>query len=111
MFYLCTSLTDINFSNVKTLNLTDMEGMFGGCASLTSIDLSSFESQNVIDLGLIFDNSPNLTYVDISSFICKTDNFYGQNPYLPDFGTIKVSNGCINQTKEYFPPNWSIIIK
>ena len=111
MFYLCPSLTDINFSNVKTLNLTDMEGMFGGCTSLTSIDLSSFESLNVINLGLIFDDCPNLIYVDISSFICKTDNFYGQNPYFPDFGTIKISIGCINQTKEYFPPNWSIIIQ
>ena len=46
MIFWCFPLTDINFSNAKILNLTDMEGMFYGCTSLTSIDLSSFEIKN-----------------------------------------------------------------
>jgi len=86
---LFSSLTDINFSNVKALNLTYMIGMFYRYASLTSIDLSSFDTKNVINLGPIFDNFPNLTYIDISSFNCSSDYFYEIFSGLPNFGTIK----------------------
>ena len=43
--YWCTSLTFANFSNSKILQLKRATGMFDNCHSLTSLDFSSFNNQ------------------------------------------------------------------
>ena len=54
MFYNCRSLTNLNLSNWKTNNVTDMNCMFDGCSSLTKLDLSHFITDNVTDMLWMF---------------------------------------------------------
>ena len=111
LFYLCTSLTYINFSNVKTFNLTINTGMLDHCISLTSIDLSSLYTNKPIDISEIFyDNCPNLSYIDISSFKCINGSSYEMFSYLPDFGIIKVNKNCSNEIEKSIPTNWTLVI-
>ena len=42
MFYGCSYLEDINFSNFNTNNVTNMREMFDGNKSLAYIDISNF---------------------------------------------------------------------
>jgi len=42
MFYECTSLSSLNFSNFDSSNVKAMEGMFYDCTSLSSLNLSNF---------------------------------------------------------------------
>ena len=41
MFYLCSSLKELNLSNFNTNNVTDMNGMFSGCSSLNELNLNN----------------------------------------------------------------------
>ena len=47
MFYDCSSLKELNFSNFNTSNVTNMSAMFFGCLSLEKLDLSKFNTINV----------------------------------------------------------------
>lgn len=67
MFYQKRSLTNIEFNNVDTSNVTDMGDMFYNCQDLTSLDLSSFTS-NVTDMSYMFYCCSKLTSLDLSSF-------------------------------------------
>ena len=44
MFYDCSSLISLNFSNFKTDNIADAYCMFNNCHSLISLDLSNFKT-------------------------------------------------------------------
>lgn len=68
MFYQKRSLTNIEFNNVDTSNVTDMGDMFYNCQDLTSLDLSSFDTSNVTDMNCMFYECPKLTSLDLSSF-------------------------------------------
>ena len=54
MFEYCISLTNIDLSNLNTLNVKSMNNMFEGCGFLTNLDLSNFNTENVIDMGNMF---------------------------------------------------------
>ena len=81
-FYGLQNLSSITgISNLKTDNVTDMQGMFAGCSHLTSLDLKEFKTDNVTDMSRMFDGC-GLTSLDLTGF--KTDNvtnmhgmFYG----------------------------------
>ena len=47
MFYGCSSLKEIKFSNFKTDNVTNMGFMFHGCSSLEELNLSNFNTNKV----------------------------------------------------------------
>ena len=70
MFYQKRSLTNIEFNNVDTSNVTDMGDMFYNCQDLTSLDLSSFDTSNVTNMRNMFFawGRPELTSLDLSSF-------------------------------------------
>ena len=68
MFFLCNSLIDINFSNFKFENVTNMYCMFGGCSSLESINFSNINTQNVTNISYLFSGCTSLTNIDLSSF-------------------------------------------
>ena len=70
MFYQKMSLTNIEFNNVDTSNVTDMGDMFYNCQDLTSLDLSSFDTSNVTNMRKMFFawGRPELTSLDLSSF-------------------------------------------
>ena len=56
MFAECYSLTSLNLSNFKTINVKDMSYMFYICSSLMSLNLSNFNIINVKDMNNIFLN-------------------------------------------------------
>lgn len=77
MFYQKRSLTNIEFNNVDTSNVTDMNAMFYECPKLTSLDLSSFDTSKVTDMTWMFADCSNLTSVNLSSFTSNvTDMSY-----------------------------------
>ena len=47
MFYQCTSLKSINFDNFNTAKVTNMTNMFANCTSLISLDVSGFNTGKV----------------------------------------------------------------
>ena len=50
MFYLCSSLQEINFSNFNTNNVTNMWGMFYKCSSMKELNISNFNINNVTNI-------------------------------------------------------------
>ena len=54
MFCWCDKLTNIDLSNFKTNNVTNMGWMFYRCSSLTNIDLSNFNTNNVTNMDGMF---------------------------------------------------------
>ena len=68
-FYSFSNLTTVrNTENLKTDNVTTMEGMFGYCSSLTSLDLSSWNTSNVTDTYAMFMQCTGLKTLDLSGF-------------------------------------------
>ena len=68
MFYGCKSLKNIDLSNFKTKNISNMGHMFDGCESLTNIDLSHINTQKVTIMEGMFSGCKSLTNVDLSNF-------------------------------------------
>ena len=68
MFSDCSSLTSLDVSGFNTTNVTDMDGMFSGCSSLTSLDVSGFNTTNVTDMTSMFAGCSGLTSLDVSRF-------------------------------------------
>ena len=79
----CTSLSDITgIENLKTDNVTRMDGMFEGCSSLTSLDLRYFNTVKVTDMMSMFSGCSSLKYINFGSNF-KTDNVtYMTNMFL-----------------------------
>ena len=50
MFYGCFSLKELNLSNFKASNATNMNSMFYGCSKLKELNLSNFNTNNVNDM-------------------------------------------------------------
>ena len=63
MFLDCSSLVNLDITNLNTANVRDMSGMFYGCSSLTTIDLSNFDMTNVTDTRWMFKDCSNLTTI------------------------------------------------
>ena len=68
MFFDCSSLKEIYFTNFNTDNITDMSFMFHGCQSLKELDLSCFNTENVTNMRNMFNNCKILEEINLSSF-------------------------------------------
>ena len=68
MFFMCGSLTTIDFSGFDTSNVTDMEQMFYDCQSLTTLDLRSFFGKSLEYHAGIFSGTSCKILVDPSKF-------------------------------------------
>lgn len=69
LFACYRNLTKINFNNCfYTDQVTDMSYMFGGCSSLTNLNLSDLDTSKVMDMSCMFDGCSNLTYLDLNGF-------------------------------------------
>ena len=68
MFFKCTSLTSLNITNFNTSQVTDMSGMIQCCHLLTSLDLSNFDTSNVLSINAMFQEDFSLTSLNISNF-------------------------------------------
>ena len=50
----CTSLIELNLSNLKTDNVTDMCSLFANCYALKIIDIPNFNTTKVSDMSCMF---------------------------------------------------------
>ncbi|MGF1919199.1 MucBP domain-containing protein [Enterococcus faecalis] len=83
MFYMCTSLRQLDLSNFNTTNVTNMSGMFKNCNELRSVNVSSFNTANVRWMVEMFRNCYNLERLDISGFYVNQNiNNYDKMLYL-----------------------------
>lgn len=84
-FFNCTKLTSINFENVDTSNVHNMQRTFAECLSLTNLNLNNFDTSNVTDMLAMFGGCEKLTTLDLSSF--NTSNVtYMQSMFLFCYG-------------------------
>ena len=68
MFHGCNNLTSINFSNVNTTLVKDINNVFYDCKSLKSLDLSKLDLSNVIDFRKMFNGCENLEYINFINY-------------------------------------------
>ena len=64
MFYSCTSLISINFDNFITSNVVDMNNMFCQCMALPSLNLSGFDTSMVENMDSMFSICSVLSSLD-----------------------------------------------
>ena len=68
MFRRCYDITEFDFSNFETSEVTTMWCMFLYCSSLTSLNLSNFITSKVTNMGFIFKGCINLEYINLQNF-------------------------------------------
>ena len=68
LFFDCSFITEIDFSNFDTSEVTNMCGIFSGCSSLTSLNLSNFNTSLVTDMSSMFSRCSSLTSLNLSNF-------------------------------------------
>ena len=68
MFRGCSSLTSINLNNINTKLVKTMSWMFSGCVNLTSINLPNLRALNLIRIDYMFYNCKNLKILNLSNF-------------------------------------------
>jgi surface protein len=56
MFFCCSTLISLNFSNFDTSDITNMKKMFYNCISLQNLNLSNFNTTNVTDMKNLFND-------------------------------------------------------
>ena len=77
LFYDCTAINEINFTNFFASDIAKMNSMFKGCTSLTSINFGDIDTSHVIDMAFLFYNCSSLNYLDLSNF--NTQNVKDMN--------------------------------
>ena len=71
LFYECSAIYDIDFSNFNTSLVKNMAFMFNGCSSLKNLNLSNFKTSQVTNMFAMFTDCPSLKLLDLSGFnIC-----------------------------------------
>lgn len=110
-----TALTEIDFGNFYTTNVTSMSSMFAGCYSLTSLNLSTFNTSNVTSMSKMFYSCSSLNNIygiggfDTSNVINMSQMFWNCQLLnnldgISAFNTSKVKDmskmfyGCSNLT-------------
>ena len=95
MFFGCSSLTDINLSNINTQKVTNMDRMFLNCSSLTNLNMSNFDTQNVTDMSCMFNGCSSLTNINLSNF--NTQNVTNMSGMFSDCsGLTKINLSNFN---------------
>ena len=78
MFKGCTSLIEITFPNISTLQILDASEMFMQCISLTSINLEGLKIEYVNNMESMFYDCKSLKYLNIKN-INTQDNHNCEN--------------------------------
>ena len=95
MFDNCKKLESLNLSNFNTSNVTDMNHMFASCWRINPLDVSSFDTSNVTDMSYMFYSCDYLTSLNVSSFNTSkvTDMSNMFYLYVPSYyGTSELTN-------------------
>lgn len=67
-----SNLENINFANINTNKVTNMQVMFADCTKLKDLDLSIFCTDNVANMGGMFRNCTLLEDINLSNFNTST---------------------------------------
>ena len=86
MFAYCSSLTSINLSNLNTLKVLSMNWMFAYCSSLTSLDISNYQTSKVLIMNSMFAGCSLLTSLDLSRF--ETSRVYNMIQMFRDCSSL-----------------------
>ena len=65
MFSGCSSLSNLELSDLSTSSVKDMSHMFEDCIELITINLSNFETPSIRNMEYMFANDINLSYVNL----------------------------------------------
>jgi len=68
MFYLCSNITKINFSDFNSTGIVFMDSVFHSCTSLVSIDFNNFDTSSVTTMTSMFYNCSSLKCINLSNF-------------------------------------------
>ncbi len=90
LFCICSSLEKINILNLNTNNVINMRGMFYNCSSLKSLDLSNFKTNNSDNMCGMFYNCFSLESLDLSNF--ETNKVYNMNCMFSNCYSLKSVN-------------------
>ena len=104
MFYNCSSLKSINFSNFDTSLVNSMAWMFLYCNSLESIDLSNFNTSSVTDMGAMFRECTSLKSINLSNF--NTSSVTMMRAMFDNCNSLKSINLSNFDTSSLTSMNW-----
>lgn len=94
-------LTEIDFGNLDTSEVTSMSSMFSSCYSLVSLDLGNFDTSNVILMGGMFANCQNLTSLNLSSFNTSEVRYMGgMFSYCRSLASLDLDNFDTSKVQE-----------
>ena len=79
MFQGCSSLTSINLNNINAKLVKTMDYMFSGCANLTSINLPNLRALNLISINNMFYYCKKLENTEFIQFYCSISYNYKKN--------------------------------
>ena len=109
-FYECSSLKQLNLSNLDTTGVGGAYSMFYKCESLTELDISNFNTSNVKDMDWMFYGCSSLITIYVSEFNAETNTgwtttavtksdlmFYNCTKLVGGNGTT-YNNNIINKT-------------
>lgn len=94
LFEKCSSLTNVDLSNLDTSNVTNMRYMFYSCKALASLDLSNLNTSNVTDMMQMFARCTELTSIYVgegwnTDKVTVSDNMFDGCTKLPNFDSTK----------------------
>ena len=87
MFEDCENIKEIQFDNINTSQVVNMDSMFNRCSNLTSLDLSNFDTSKVEYASYMFYECTSLTNLDISHF--DTSNVTNMNNMFDGCESLK----------------------
>ena len=73
MFHSCSSLKQLNLSNLDTTGVENADFMFYKCESLTELDISNFNTSNMKSMWVMFWLCSGLTKIYVSEFNAETN--------------------------------------
>lgn len=90
MFNGCSSLTELNLSNLNSTNALLMSYMFANCTSLTSLDLSNLYTSKVISMDYMFAGCESLKNLNLTGW--NTINVTSFNYMFYDCKVLYLNN-------------------
>ena len=88
MFYGCSDIYEMDFSNFDTSEITYMNCMFCDCTSLTSLNLSNFDTSKVTCVEYMFQGCTNLKYINLKHF---SEITIGTSHYTNMFNNVPIN--------------------
>ena len=81
MFFNCNNITEIDFTNFDSSEITKLSQTFKNCHQLISINLSNWDVSKVTDINGLFHNCYSITSIELPNF--KNSNITAmQNTFL-----------------------------